>query len=256
MNSMAAVRMLLAAAALLLCTPLSAGADIYTWIGVDGVHYFSDERPVKPGVEERIFIRARPYERPDAPVHSAAEPPVEARDRLLTHNESPPADDAAINGLSSPIETSPPEYASSQIQDAPLSPEHAQTRTVSQSRHPATTDHRVIVKYRHQRSPSYREHQWRLRHRFYGTRGTRNYHRKFRRESRHQRRPYPGPNVFPHGDHRRPHGDISGGPEGRHSIRKPDRPRVRHRFLPMLPPDGQRLNRHRHRTNAPPGRRR
>jgi hypothetical protein len=254
MNSMAAVRMLLAAAAFLLCTPFSSGADIYTWVGADGVHHFSDVRPVKPDVEERIYVRAKPYQRPGgAPVYPAAEPPEEARDRLLTHNESPPADNAAINGLSTPIETSPPEYAASPIQDTAPTPERAPTQTVSQSRHPAGNDHRVIVKHRHQRSPSYRGHQRRLRQRFYGAQ---KYHRKYRREPHHQRRPHPEPYFFPNAGRGRPHGDISGGREGRHSIRKPDRPRVRHRFLPMLPPDGQRLNRHRHREHAPRGRRR
>ncbi|MEJ2643282.1 MAG: hypothetical protein P8010_27415 [Desulfosarcinaceae bacterium] len=245
MNIKVAVKILFVVAVLLPCSPFSSGADIYTWVGQDGVHHFSSERPADPDVEAHIFLRAAPYKRQTPPVPSASEPPATVAESFLTRSKpaSAAADGAESADFDStmapplPVETSPhpPEYASRSMPDASPSPEPEDSWTVTPSRLPTAADQGVIALHRHHRSPAYREHQQRLRHRFLGTP---NYHHKYHRRFRPHQRRHPGANSFSNGFHRRFQGGF-GGPEGRHSIRKPDRPRVRHRFLPILPPDGQ-----------------
>lgn len=245
MNTKATVKILFGVTVLILSSPFASSADIYTWVGRDGVHHFSSERPADPNVEPHIFLRAAPYERQTPPLPSAAEPPATVAEPFLTRSK--PAS-AAAEGIESPdfdsttapplpVQTSPhpPEYASRSVPDASPSPEPEESRAVTQSRISPDTDQGLIVHHRHRRSPTYREHQHRLRHRFLGHP---NYHRKYHRRFRPHQRHHPGANSFSNGFHGRFQGGFDG-PAGGHSIRKPDRPRVRHRFLPILPPDGQ-----------------
>jgi hypothetical protein len=241
-----AVKILFIAAGLLLCYPFSSGADIYTWVDGDGVHHFGNERPVDPGVKVRIFVRAASFERPSTPVPASPGPELsaEAAEPLPgQHRLALEADEStSASALSAEADTLSPAYDSRPVQDASPSREPEEFWNVPQSRLPADSDRRVIGNYQHHDSPRYREYRHRLRHRFHTVPRERPHRRSsadfnaftYQRGKRHHHKDYSSADA-----------------NGRQSITRSNHLTVHYRFLPMLPPQGQYLNRPRSRAASP-----